>query len=295
MNILRFGFEAMSSGCEIVMAYENKKSGEAIAELAVHEIARIEMKYSRYLPQSIVSKINAAAGIERVECDEETLTLLRYADAFYRSSGGLFDITSGVLRKAWDFKKASVPEADVLAPFLGLVGWEYVERQDKTVYLPVTGMQVDFGGFGKEYAADCSAAVLLNHGVRSGYVNLGGDIRVVGPRPDGSPWVIGIQDPRNEKQTIASIPLYSGALATSGDYERYFESDGQRYCHILNPGTGMPVNFWQSVTILAATTLLAGSRSTIAMLKEEDGLHYLSQTGMKYLAVDSKGAIHHRN
>ncbi len=295
MNIFRFGFEAMSSGCEVVMAYESKKGAESVAELAVHEIARIEKKYSRYLSDSVVSKINAAAGIERVECDEETLTLLRYADAFYKSSGGLFDITSGVLRQAWDFKKASVPGPDVLASFLGLVGWESVERHDKTVYLPVTGMQLDFGGFGKEYAADCSAAVLLNHGVRSGYVNLGGDIRVVGPRPDGSPWVIGIQDPRHEKRTIASIPLYSGALATSGDYERYFESEGRRYCHILNPGTGMPVSSWQSVTILASTTLLAGSRSTIAMLKEEEGLHYLSHTGMKYLAVDITGAIHHRN
>lgn len=95
--------------------------------------------------------------------------------------------------------------------------------------------------------------------------------------------------------TIASIPLYSGALATSGDYERFFEKDGERYCHILNPHTGMPVSGWRSVTVLAATTLLAGSRSTIAMLKEKEGLSYLEGTGMKYLAVDKSGEIHYSN
>jgi FAD:protein FMN transferase len=295
MNNYRFGFDAMASSCEILIACESKKSAESAAEQAVMEVSRIEKKYSRYLSDSVVSRINASAGIESAACDEETANLLRFADAFFRSSGGLFDITSGVLRKAWDFRNALLPEPGKLASLLTLVGWEKVERTDTSVYLPQSGMEIDFGGFGKEYAADRAAELLKKHGVSHGYVNLGGDIRVVGPKPDGSPWVIGIQDPRNRNQTIASIPLYSGALATSGDYERFFEKDGTRYCHILNPGTGMPVHAWRSVTILAATTLLAGSRSTIAMLKEGGALAYLEGTGMKYLAVDSQGEIHYRN
>ncbi|NTW55623.1 MAG: FAD:protein FMN transferase [Chlorobiaceae bacterium] len=295
MNVFRFGFEAMASACEILIAADSKRSAESTAEKAVLEISRIEKKYSRYLPESIVSRINASAGIERVACDEETLTLIRFADAFYRSSEGLFDITSGVLRRAWNFREASIPEPGALEPLLALVGWERVVREGNTVFLPSAGMEIDFGGFGKEYAADRAAEILQNDGVRHGYVNLGGDVRVVGPKPDGTPWVIGIQDPRNKKQTIASIPLYSGALATSGDYERFFDKDGVRYCHIINPKSGMPAGSWRSVTVLAATTLLAGSRSTIAMLMETRGLSYLERTGMKYLAVDSRGEIHYRN
>jgi FAD:protein FMN transferase len=295
MNIFRFGFEAMTSGCEVVIAVESKKSAESTAEQAVTEISRIEKKYSRYLPESIVSRINAAAGAGSVECDEETLTLIRFADAFYRSSEGLFDITSGVLRRAWDFRNESLPGPGAIESLIPLVCWESVVRESNTVFLPISGMELDFGGFGKEYAADRAAEILQKQGVRHGYVNLGGDIRVVGPKPDRTPWVIGIQDPRNKKQTIASIPLYSGALATSGDYERFFEKDDERYCHILNPRTGMPVSSWRSVTVLAATTLLAGSRSTIAMLKEAGGLSYLAGTGMKYLAVDRNGEIHYSN
>ncbi len=295
MNVFRFGFEAMASACEILIAADSKRSAESTAEKAVLEISRIENKYSRYLPESIVSRINASAGIESIACDEETLTLIRFADAFYRSSEGLFDITSGVLRRAWNFREASMPEPGALEPLLALVGWQRVVRKGNTVFLPSAGMEIDFGGFGKEYAADRAAEILQNDGVRHGYVNLGGDVRVVGPKPDGTPWVIGIQDPRNKKQTIASIPLYSGALATSGDYERFFDKDGVRYCHIINPKSGMPSGSWRSVTVLAATTLLAGSRSTIAMLMETRGLSYLERTGMKYLAVDSRGEIHYRN
>jgi FAD:protein FMN transferase len=295
MNIFRFGFEAMTSGCEVVIAGESKKSAELTAEKAVTEISRIEKKYSRYLHDSIVSRINNAAGTGCIECDEETLTLIRFADAFYRSSEGLFDITSGVLRRAWDFRNESLPEPGAMESLIPLVCWENVVRENNTVFLSLSGMELDFGGFGKEYAADRAAEILQKQGVRHGYVNLGGDIRVVGPKPDRTPWLIGIQDPRNKKQTIASIPLYSGALATSGDYERFFEKDGERYCHILNPRTGMPVSSWRSVTVLAATTLLAGSRSTIAMLKEVGGLSYLAGTGMKYLAVDRNGEIHYSN
>ncbi len=130
---------------------------------------------------------------------------------------------------------AVVPEPETLAPLLGLIGWQGVERQGNIVRLSVAGMELDFGGIGKEYAADRAATLLYRQGVRHGYVNLAGDVRVVGPKPDGSPWIIGIQDPRHKERTIASIPLTAGALATSGDYERFFDLDGHRYCHILHP------------------------------------------------------------
>ncbi len=265
-----------------------------LAALAIEEVSRIERKYSRYLRESIVSRINASAGGGAVVCDEETLALLHYANTLYKNSGGVFDVTSGVLRKAWDFKARRLPEQDELLPLLSLIGWDRVERDGGTVRLPEEGMEIDFGGIGKEYAADRAALILYAKGVRHGYVSLAGDIRVIGPKPDNAPWIIGIQDPRHRDRTIASIPLYAGALATSGDYERFFDADGKRYCHIIHPGTGYPVSFWRSVTVVAPLAATAGSYSTIAMLKESEGVAFLDEAGVGYLAVDSQGEIFHK-
>ena len=296
MEIFRFGFEAMGSGCEAVIASGSKKEAQTIGALAIEEISRIERKYSRYRQESIVSRINAAAGHESgVECDDETLSLFNYADTLYESSSGLFDITAGVLRNAWNFSNALVPDQSLLFKQCNLIAWQRVEREGNTVRLPESGMELDFGGFGKEYAADRAAALLYAKGVRHGYVNLAGDIRVVGPKLDGSPWLIGIQDPRHKNRTIASIPLYAGALATSGDYERYVEVDGRRYCHIIHPRSGYPVTYWRSVTVVAPLAITAGSYSTIAMLKESDGLTFLENSGMGYLAVDCSGKFYHKS
>ena len=295
MEIYRFGFDAMGGSGEVVLASKSKNEGHAIANLVLEEVARIEFKYSRYRPESIVSRVNAAAGGDFVACDEETSSLFNYADTLYENSDGLFDMTSGVLRHAWDFSKALLPEPAKLSGLLALVGWNRVERQGNAIRLPLAGMEIDFGGIGKEYAADRAAAVVADQGVTHGYVNLAGDIRLVGPKPDGTPWIIGIQDPRHKELMIASIPLHCGALATSGDYERFFEVDGNRYCHILHPRTGYPVTYWRSVTVVAPLAITAGSCTTLAMLKGPDALAFLDDTGMGYLVVDHSGKIYHKN
>lgn len=285
----------MGGACEILLDGLGKKEAKKLSALGIKEVGRIERKYSRYRKESIVSKINAAAGVDWTECDQETAGLLEYTEMLYQSSGGLFDVTSGVLRRAWDFDKAAVPDPEELFPLLPLVGWNRVERRENAVRLPDEGMQLDFGGIGKEYAADAAAEVLCDHGARHGYVNLAGDIKVIGPRPDGEAWVIGIRDPRNPAGLIASIPVGAGAIATSGDYERFFESCGRRYCHIINPVTGFPVTFWRSVTVLAPLATTAGSCTTIAMLMGQDGLNYLKETGFKYLAVDQSGRTYYHH
>lgn len=287
-------FEAMASRCEIRIAAPDARVAGLLARHAVDEVRRIETHYSRYRPDSVVSRINAAAGRDWVGCDAETVSLLDYADSLYLSSGGLFDITSGVLRKAWDFRRAQLPSRVALTPLLALIGWHRVQREGDCVFLPQAGMEIDFGGFGKEYAADRAASLLMELGVRHGYVNLGGDMRFIGPQPDGAPWQIGIQDPRDPERVAATIPVSQGALATSGDYERYFECDGRRYCHVLDPGSGMPVSHWRSVSVLAPLAVAAGSCSTIAMLKQGAGLDFLEQSGMSYLAIDDAGRTHHR-
>jgi len=243
MELFKVYFQAMGGHCEIQLAAPNRQLADKNSRLAIDEVLRIESKYSRYRPDSIVSRINAAAGSGNpVACDDETLWLLDYANTLFENSDGLFDITSGVLRRAWDFKEKKVPSDEELESVIDLIGWKKVERGKNSIHLPTAGMELDFGGFGKEYAADRAADLLSSAGIRHAYINLGGDIRAVGGQPDGKPWVVGIKDPREANSIAATFPIESGALATSGDYEKYFEKDGRRYCHILNPFTGRPVN-----------------------------------------------------
>ncbi len=287
MQTRSFPFDAMGSECLVHLATDGDAA--SLAVLAIAEVRRIEHKYSRYRADSIVSQINALAGRGACQCDDETMALLGYADALYYASGGRFDITSGVLRRAWDFRRAQLPAPRAIDALLPLVGWSTVDWRSGSVRLPMAGMELDFGGFGKEYAADRAATILAAAGVRHGYVNLGGDLRLIGPQPDGTPWHCAIQHPRQAKQLAASIPLGSGALATSGDYERFIEVDGQRYCHILDPRTGMPVRHWQSVSVAGPLAIAAGSCATVAMLMQEDALEFLDKGGMAYLAIDRHG------
>jgi len=263
------------------------------AAAAIEEVRRIEAKYSRYRPQSVVSRINAQAGGAPVAIDAETAQLLDYADACFRQSRGRFDPTSGILRRAWRFEPgAAIPRAADLAPLLAAIGWQRVERKLGTVRLPHAGMELDFGGFGKEYAVDRAALRLREEGIASGIVNLAGDLAVLGPQPDGSAWRIGIRHPRKERFAIATLPVSSGAIATSGDYERYVEVDGTRHCHVLDPLTGRSARGFQSVTVHAASCLLAGSASTIALLLgREAGLAWLEGLGLPYFAVLEDGLV----
>ena len=284
----------MGSRCDIRVVADDGEAARLIAAPAIAEVRRIESKYTRYRSDSIISRINAAAGLSVVECDDETAALLAYADRLHAASGGLFDITSGVLRKVWNFRNGGLPRSGALNELLPLVGWNKVVRGNARVFLPMRGMELDFGGFGKEYAVDQAATVLANMGVEHGYVNLGGDMRFLGPRADGAAWSIGIQDPRAMANTVASLPISRGALATSGDYERFIEVKGRRYCHVLDPRTGMPVSYWRSVSVVAPLALTAGSCTTIAMLMEEDGRDFLDRCGMGYLAIDHQGHIFRR-
>ena len=292
MQKTRHTFRAMA--CDNVIelyAPSSTLAGEA-ANAATREVKRIEAKYSRYLADSVVARINAAAGIASVEIDAETAQLLDYADVCHSQSDGLFDITSGILRRAWNFKAAQPPSREMLAPLLPLIGWQHVERTAGQVYLSNPGMEIDFGGFGKEYAADRAAAVLLSYGLRHAFVSLGGDVVVTGPHADGVPWQLGIRHPRKNDDVIATLPISSGAIATSGDYERFLEFEGRRYSHILDPRTGESVQGFQSVTAFAPTCLVAGSITTIAMLKgTRAGKVWLEGSGCEFLAVDKGGLI----
>jgi thiamine biosynthesis lipoprotein len=294
-----FQFGAMGSDCEVHIAGNvSEDHARNAAHVAIDEVRRIEAKYSRYRDDSVVSQINAAAGQGTpVPVDDETAELLAFADQMYFASDGLFDITSGVLSRAWDFRAGRLPARETLHTLRQCVGWTLTELErapgGSTFRLLRPGMEIDLGGFGKEYAADRAAVLLQERSVRHGFVNLGGDIRIVGPRPDGAPWQMAVRHPREDTRPLATLQLADGALATSGDYERYFIGpDGERYCHVLNPRTGWPVRAWRSISVVAPLCLAAGSICTIAMLKGEDALPFLRRQAADFLAVDAEGRVH---
>ena len=289
---LGFDFDAMASPCELRLQGSDEARLHDAARSAIDEVRRIERKYSRYDEASIVSRINAAAGSgQATEVDEETALLLDFAAHLHDLSGGLFDITSGVLRRAWNFRVPRVPSQQEIDALLPLIGWPQVRWRERRIALPRAGMEIDFGGFGKEYAADRAAEVLAREGVAHGFVNLGGDIRVVGPRSDGDGWRLGIRHPRRESALIRTIELRSGALATSGDYERFFEVDGRRYSHLLDPRSGWPVNYWQSVSVIGPTCAAAGAACTIAALRQRQGQRFLRSERLPFLLVDPQGNV----
>jgi thiamine biosynthesis lipoprotein len=293
VKLSRFSFKAMGSPCVLHLYAEEAGAAGEVARAATREVLRLERKYSRYRDDSITAAINASAGRqEGGEVDEETASLLDYADTAWRQSDGLFDITAGVLRRAWDFKSGRLPSPSEVEAARGLVGWERVRWERPGIALPEAGMELDFGGFVKEYAADRVAELCRSRGLRHGLVDLGGDLAVVGPHPDGSPWIAGVRDPRQPQRALASLRLSSGGLASSGDYERCMVVDGKRYGHILNPKTGWPVRGLSSVSVAASHCLLAGSACTIAMLKQDrDATRWLDELGLPNLRVDQANRV----
>jgi len=289
----RFTFRAMAGEHELQVCAGAEADARRAADAAIADVVRIEAKYSRYRDDSLTTRINRAAGGAPVPIDDETAALLRYADRCHAMSDGKFDLTSGVLRRVWDFRAASprLPDAAALAAARALIGWRDVEWDDRAIRLPRAGMEIDFGGLGKEYAADRMATLCREHGIASGLVNLGGDVRAIGAQPDGAPWRIGIRDPRTPERAIAGVDVVDAAVATSGDYERFIVVDGVRYCHLLDPATGMPVAHWRSVSVVAPLAIVAGSLATIAMLLEARGEAFLAAQDAAYLAIDARGAL----
>ena len=226
-----------------------------------------------------------------VVVDAETAGLLTYAFACFNQSSGLFDITSGLLRKAWDFSATHLPEPEAIAALLPRIGLDRIAWDNPRLTFKTPEMEIDFGGIGKEYAVDRAASVCVALGIHHGLIDLGGDIRLIGRHPDGTPWRIGVRHPRNTAASMANIALVSGALATSGDYERFIEVDGQRYCHILDPRTGWPARGLSSVSVIASECLVAGSLSTTAMLKGRDGIAWLNSLGVRHVFMDEDGRV----
>ncbi len=277
----RGNFTAMASPCEVLMEIDDEDLANRVMETVVDEARRIEAKFSRYLDDNIVSRINLAKG-RPVAVDDETARLIDFADQLYQMSDGLFDITSGVLRRVWRFDGSDrVPNQDEIRKVLDLVGWHKVNWQNNRIKLD-QGMEIDLGGLGKEYAVDCCVTLVRELTDQSVLINFGGDLATSCERRGGNCWSVG-RLVTGSDQSVALFQLYTGAIATSGDANRYLLKNGVRYSHVLNPKTGWSVpDAPHTISVAASTCTEAGMFSTLAMLQGHQAREFLSLQGLKH-------------
>ncbi len=296
-------FSAMASPCEVLIDTTDRTIARQITDIAANEATRIEHKLSRYREDNIIYQINSG---NKVSVDEETARLLDYAGKLFELSDALFDVTAGVLRRAWKFDGSdNIPEQAKIDSLLPLIGWEKVDWKNPDITLPA-GMEIDLGGIGKEYAVDRAAQLVRSFLNKQGpnfqqisvLLNFGGDINVVASaNRHVRSWTIGIDTGingqlENQANNVASprpdnnhtlIAMTKGGIATSGDSRRFLMKDHKRYGHILDPRTGWPVEHAPaSVTVAAETCTDAGMLSTLALLQGAEAEKFLKKQGVDY-------------
>lgn len=280
-EVWRGCFRAMASPCEVLMDEPQQTLALDILHAVAEEAWRIERKFSRYRDDNIIHAINNSRG-NAVAIDEETARMLVFAGELYDMSDGLFDITSGVLRRAWHFDGSDkLPSQQTIDTLRQHIGWQRVTLTADHIILP-DGMQIDLGGIGKEYAVDRCTHIASELSSSSTLVNFGGDLRMSHARGDNGHWSVG-RLITGRDDAVGLFELRRGAIATSGDANRYLLKDGVRYSHVLNPKTGWPVeNAPHTVSVAAATCIEAGMMSTLAMLHGEQAEAFLQLQDVPY-------------
>ena len=278
-------FTAMASPCEVLLEGADRAQALSFGTLVAQEARRIECKYSRYRDDSVVAEIHRQRGRE-VLLDAETLSLLQFAQQCFEISDGLFDITSGILRRAWKFDGSDrIPDEATVAALLPSIGFDKLVLNPPHLLVP-PGMELDFGGIGKEYAVDKAYEILAARCALPFLVNFGGDLRASRPPSQGT-WRIGVERPDTEQVAALLLELEHGALATSGDSHRFLLKGSVRYSHILDPRSGWPVvNAPRSVTVAASSCIEAGLLATLAMLRGANAQQFLREQEARYWVVE---------
>lgn len=266
----RLAFPALGTNCEIKYSAP-KGEGQALSfERAVTAwVTGFEAKFSRFRSDSLVSRINAAAGREWVPVDEETEALFRLCDTLHFMTQGVLDPTTLPLLRLWDYRTENprLPTDEEVDTARKKIGWKRVQRSPGKVFLPEPGMALDLGGFGKEYAVDIAAQIAIEQGITSALIDFGHDLRAVGTPPDRPAWHIGLEDPHKPGTTSGSIAVIGKGVASSGDYIRRLVVEGRRYGHIIDPRSGRPVaNGCLQATVVTGSCLQAGALSTAAFV-----------------------------
>ncbi len=243
---------------EIQIRETDRKKAETSIEKAFNEIKRIDDLFSTYNEDSPVWKLNHNQDT-LINVDPEIFSLMVLCDSISNLTNGSFDVSLNKLLTTWGFDgdDPSLPVEEKLSSALLNSGWNNIELLEDNSFNRKAGTELNFGAIAKGYAVDKAVNVLINLGIKSALVNAGGEIKTI-----GDDWVIGIQHPRNQNQIIEKVNPEKMSVATSGDYEKYFELNGKRYHHILDPKTGYPSDSLISVTVLNKGCTIADALAT---------------------------------
>lgn len=286
----------MGTSIEVELWSEDSSVGQAAIDAVMDEMHRIDRLMSPYKENSELSLINREAANGPVRVGDEMMRLLNSAQHFSKLSDGAFDITFASVGRLFDYRERIRPSDAQLALARAAIGYRNLQLDLKagTVQFGKPGMCIDLGGFAKGYAVDNATRLLRERGIAHANVSAGGDSRVIGDRR-GRPWMIGVRDPQRADKIIAMLPLVDTSISTSGDYERYFDEDGVRYHHLIDPATGKSPDGVRSVTILAADGLTSEAYSKMVfVLGLERGLQLIdAQQGIDAVIVDAAGKLHY--
>lgn len=296
-----FRTSAMLMGCGFeftIVDSANSGRGWQLIQESMDEVKRIENMISEWSDTTEVGRLNANAGKEPVKVSLELYELIRRSIIISELTQGAFDISFGGVGKLWKFDRENpvMPDSSGVKQALGSVGYRHIILMDSSkVFLSRPGMQIGFGAIGKGYAAEKVKKMLMGKGIASGVVNASGDLTAWGIRPDGSPWRVGIADPVNPVNVLLWLPVTDAAVATSGNYEKYFEINGTRYAHIIDPRTGYPTKGIQSVTIISPDAELSDALATaVFVMGVETGLDFIEQLPDTHcIIIDDKNKIHY--
>ena len=278
-GVHKLEFRAMSTQCQIKLHGVSASVARDFQRDAVEWVGQFEARYSRFIPDSLIGKINAAAGEHWVETDSETDRLLNLCQELFFFTRGSFDPTALPLMKLWNWKANPpvIPTDDAIQAARQLVGWNKIQRRPGGIFLPQAGMSLDLGGIGKEYAVDCVMNMAIARGIPNVLIDFGQDVRVLGHAPEKKFWWIGLDDATAPGKCWAGVAVTDHAVATSGDYLRNFVFNGRRYGHIIDPRTGYPaLNDCRAVSVIAPSCTIAGLLSTsICILGAKEGLQLI--------------------
>ncbi len=271
-QLIRRTLPVMGTLGEVAIVHGDEAYAQGAIDAAFQEMRRVEALLTRYDPNSEVGRANRSAFAGPQPVSSETASVLRGSLAWAEASCGAFDPCLGVAVGLWDVTNRSTPPAvEQVHRYAGRDLFKSLEvgrsgGRDVVVFHD-EDMGVDLGGIGKGYGVDRAVAVLQDWGIRNGLVNLGGDLYAMGVSEDGDPWKVGIQSPDDPQGLVASLPMSNRGVATSGDYQRYFEHQGRRYHHLLDPETGAPSRpEIRSVTVAAADCMAADAAATFAFV-----------------------------
>lgn len=284
----------MGTEVRVELWHEDDAAARAAIDAVMDEMRRIDALMSPFKPDSELSRINREAAQKPIVISQEMFDLIARSLEFSKLSGGAFDITFSSVGYLYDYREHIKPSDAEIAKALPGVNYRHLllDRKRRSIHFARSGVRIDLGGIAKGYAVDNCIGLLKKRGITNAIVTAGGDSRLLGDRR-GRPWRVGIRDPRQRDGVAMVLPLVDVAISTSGDYERYFEVDGVRHHHIINPKTGKSASGVRSVTVIGPDGVTTeGLTKSVFILGPKKGLRLIeSLPNVDAIVIDATGNI----